>query len=162
LIAVGLDHHHPAAGGGVHLTLADLLLQRFQLSLELLCLLDEVAESFHELSPRSGAGFPDSTAPGRASRPSGRTVVTSPSKRSTAACTAGCSAAAPGGAAALGPVNTTSRTSGRTRRAASRICCRYCRSISWVNGSPFATDTTSRRPSSATSVPSASLCPSIG
>src|SRR5262249_47073646 len=47
LVAVGLDHDHPAARRGVHLALGDFLLQGLQLGLELLRFLHQVAESLH-------------------------------------------------------------------------------------------------------------------
>src|SRR5581483_1780091 len=126
LAAVRLDGHHAAAGRGLYRALADLLLERLELGLELLGLLDEVPDAFHFTSPASEP-LPDCALPRSAER--ARTSVTSPSKSSSAARTAGW--LPPGGSTAATPavggaalVNWRSRSSGRTRRAASSTCSR--------------------------------------
>src|SRR3990170_3035407 len=168
LVPVGLDGHHPAARGGLDLPLRDLLLEGLELGLELLRLLDEVPEPFHVTSPLSGDALPVSAGSRGAPRAAGRMSVTSPSNSSTAACTAGwlVTGAPPSAArAAAAPVvNCTSRTSGRTRRAASstswRLAC--CRTRSCAKALPFGSETVSRPPSSDRTTASASRWPSVG
>src|SRR5437867_829696 len=156
LIAVGLDHDHPTAGRRLHLPLGDLHLQGLDLGLELLRLLHEVAESLHG----------PSSAPRRGARgPVGRMLVISPSNRSTAALIRGSSGT---GAAAAGPgaaaVRTTSRRSGRTRRAALKTSSRFAgrRSWSWLNALPLGTATVRQFASSPTTAAPSRSCPRLG
>src|SRR5207237_5976251 len=74
LFAVGLDRDHATAGRGIDLLLANLLLHREHLLLQLLCFLHHVAEALHWPSPSGRRG---------------RTATTSPWKISFAAFTAG-------------------------------------------------------------------------
>src|SRR5437867_5543938 len=156
LIAVGLDHDHPTAGRRLHLPLGDLHLQGLDLGLELLRLLHEVAESLHG----------PSSAPRRGARgPVGRTLVISPSNRSTADLIRGSSgtSVAPAGPGAAA-VRTTSRRSGRTRRAAAKTSSRFAgrRSWSWLNALPLGTATVRQFASSATTTAPSRSCPRLG
>src|SRR5262249_39781207 len=63
LLAVGLDRHHAAAGGGVDFALADLFLHRRHLRLQLLRFLHDVPEALHWPSPSGRRGRTATTSP---------------------------------------------------------------------------------------------------